>query len=176
MRNSILTLGVCFAAAVFLPQKLNSAEHKYRLEIFTAQCKMQLYLLERDGRISLVRNYEIASAMPGVVRPLGKGVITSIEFDPWWHPTKHTRRYFLRKKRIYLPVKIPPGDKLNYMGAFKICLSHRTCNGSIYRIHGNNDPAKIGKRVTGGCIRMHNCEGVALACVLKVGTEVIIYK
>lgn len=61
---------------------------------------------------------------------------------------------------------------MNYMGAFKIYLSHRTYKGDIYRIHGNNDPSQVGLRVTGGCIRMYNDEGTDLAKMIPIGTEV----
>jgi len=58
------------------------------------------------------------------------------------------------------------------MGAFKISLSHRTWKGAIYRIHGNNNPRLVGTRATGGCFRMHNDEGVAMARSITIGTEV----
>jgi len=136
---------------------------------------MQLYILKGDGSQSLVRAYNVATAAPRLPRPLGRGVITNIELDPWWYPTEYTRWYFYTKKRIHLPSRVPPESKLNYMGRFKMSLSHRTCRGNIYRIHGNNDKSKIGKRVTGGCIRMHNYEGLELARKLKIGTEVNIH-
>jgi lipoprotein-anchoring transpeptidase ErfK/SrfK len=58
------------------------------------------------------------------------------------------------------------------MGPFKIALSHRTQKGAIYRIHGNNDPKRVGRRVTGGCFVMNNPDGLALARRISVGTEV----
>jgi lipoprotein-anchoring transpeptidase ErfK/SrfK len=58
------------------------------------------------------------------------------------------------------------------MGPFKIALSHRTNKGAIYRIHGNNDPKRVGRRVTGGCVVMGNADGLALAHRIRVGTEV----
>jgi lipoprotein-anchoring transpeptidase ErfK/SrfK len=58
------------------------------------------------------------------------------------------------------------------MGPFKIALSHRTRKGAIYRIHGNNDPRRVGRRVTGGCFVMDNADGLALARSIRVGTEV----
>ena len=58
------------------------------------------------------------------------------------------------------------------MGPFKISLSHRTWKGAIYRIHGNNNPKRVGRRVTGGCFVMGNEEGLALAHRIRVGTEV----
>jgi lipoprotein-anchoring transpeptidase ErfK/SrfK len=58
------------------------------------------------------------------------------------------------------------------MGKFKISLSHRTKKGAIYRIHGANNPGRVGRRVTGGCFAMYNDEGLELARTISVGTEV----
>jgi lipoprotein-anchoring transpeptidase ErfK/SrfK len=45
-----------------------------------------------------------------------------------------------------------------------------------YGIHGNNDPSSIGKRVSHGCIRMHNKDVRELAAKVPIGTEVRIRK
>ena len=65
-----------------------------------------------------------------------------------------------------------PGHHLNYMGDFKISLSHKTQKGAIYRIHGNNNPQRVGRRVTGGCFVMDNVEGQDLARMVPIGTKV----
>lgn len=77
-----------------------------------------------------------------------------------------------RARGIELPIAVPPGHPLNYMGPFKIALSHRTKKGAIYRIHGNNNPQRVGRRVTGGCFVMDNRDGLELAHRIRVGTEV----
>ena len=43
-----------------------------------------------------------------------------------------------------------------------------------YGIHGTNDPSSIGKRVSAGCIRMHNSDVLLLASLVPVGTRVSI--
>ncbi|WP_026961488.1 L,D-transpeptidase [Alicyclobacillus herbarius] len=43
-----------------------------------------------------------------------------------------------------------------------------------YGIHGTNNPASIGKRVSKGCIRMHNEDVLKLARLVPVGTRVTI--
>jgi L,D-transpeptidase YnhG len=58
------------------------------------------------------------------------------------------------------------------MGSFKISLSHVTERGQIYRIHGNNNGKRVGRRVTGGCVCMDNKEGLELATTIRKGTEV----
>ncbi|WP_338553170.1 L,D-transpeptidase [Paenibacillus sp. KS-LC4] len=43
-----------------------------------------------------------------------------------------------------------------------------------YGIHGNNDPASIGRMVSHGCIRMYNDDVVALAHLVPINTRVTI--
>jgi lipoprotein-anchoring transpeptidase ErfK/SrfK len=43
-----------------------------------------------------------------------------------------------------------------------------------YGIHGTNNPASIGKRVSHGCIRMHNEDVRELAKLVPLGTHVTI--
>lgn len=43
-----------------------------------------------------------------------------------------------------------------------------------YGIHGTNDPSSIGKRVSHGCIRMHNRDVLELSKLVPIGTRVTI--
>lgn len=54
-------------------------------------------------------------------------------------------------------------------GAYWLGLSKRH-----YGIHGTNNPASIGKRVSHGCIRMYNQDVLKLANLVPIGTHVII--
>lgn len=45
-----------------------------------------------------------------------------------------------------------------------------------YGIHGTDNPSSIGKRVSAGCIRMHNRDVKELAGKVPIGTEVRIRK
>jgi lipoprotein-anchoring transpeptidase ErfK/SrfK len=162
--------------ALFLYNKVAAAHEtdkkEYCIEISIRQCR--LYLYELPGKLFL-KEYKAATAKEGLdTYPIGRGHVTKIEYNPEWHPTAYSRWYFRVNKRIYLPETVKPGDPLNYMGAFKIYLSHRTYKGDIYRIHGNNDPSQVGQRVTGGCIRLFNDEGMQLAGTISIGTEVSI--
>ena len=162
--------------ALFLYNKIAAAyetgKKEYYIEISIRQCR--LYLYELPGKL-LLREYKAATVKEGLdTYPIGSGHVTNIEFNPEWHPTAYSRWYFRVNKKIYLPETVKPGDPLNYMGAFKIYLSHRTYKGDIYRIHGNNDPSQVGQRVTGGCIRLFNDEGMQLAGTISIGTEVSI--
>jgi lipoprotein-anchoring transpeptidase ErfK/SrfK len=46
--------------------------------------------------------------------------------------------------------------------------------GTIYRIHGTNQPQTIGGRVSSGCIRMTNDDVSDLYSRVNVGTKVIV--
>lgn len=146
----------------------------YYIEISLNQCKLLLYAKDPDGSKILVQEYDVATVKKNKrIFPFGLGKITKIEIDPWWYPTNDSRKEFA-KRGISLGSSISPGDPLNYMGKFKIYLSHETSKGSVYRIHGTpqSEDHKIGQRVTSGCIRMHNDEGLELARILTPGTEV----
>lgn len=151
-----------------------SPSSTYAVEISMSRNILTLYEKTGDGERTVVAEYPVGSAVTGLkTYPLGAGTVTGIYFNPWWYPTPYSRQVF-RERGITLPKAVPPGDPLNYMGPFKIALSHRTFKGAIYRIHGNNNPKRVGRRVTGGCFVMNNSDGLALARTIKVGTPVTI--
>ncbi len=144
----------------------------YYLEISISRNLLTLYEKNAAGELVQVAEYPVGTAVVGLKTfPLGLGRVTGIQFNPWWYPTPYSRQVF-RERGINLPSAVPPGHPLNYMGPFKISLSHSTWKGAIYRIHGNNNPKRVGRRVTGGCFVMDNVDGMALARRLRVGTEV----
>jgi lipoprotein-anchoring transpeptidase ErfK/SrfK len=143
----------------------------YFVEISISHEILTLYEKNGSEKIPLAE-YSVGTVVKGLkTYPLGLGTVTGIYFKPWWYPTAYSRQVF-RERGIVLPAAVPPGDPLNYMGPFKIALSHRTSKGAVYRIHGNNNPKRVGHRVTGGCFVMENAAGLELAHKLKVGTEV----
>ncbi len=148
------------------------SEVSYYIEISISQKKLILYESKGEMEQTVIARYPVGTAVRGLKNyPKGRGKVTGIYFNPWWYPTPYSRQVF-RERGIKLPSAVPPGHPLNYMGPFKIALSHRTWKGAIYRIHGNNNPKRVGQRVTGGCFVMDNTDGLALARRIKVGTEV----
>jgi L,D-transpeptidase YnhG len=144
----------------------------YYMEISIGRNLLTLYEKKGDAELTPIAEYSVGTAVRGLkTYPLGFGTVTGIYFNPWWYPTPYSRQVF-RARGIELPSAVPPGDPLNYMGPFKIALSHRTNKGAIYRIHGNNNSKRVGRRVTGGCFVMDNKAGLTLAHRIKVGTEV----
>lgn len=159
-------------ASVPPPAPSLAAAGRYAIEISISQRILVLYETAAGGKRVPLRQYRVGSAVQGLdVYPLGRGRVTAIAFNPWWYPTPYSRQVF-RQRGINLPAQVPPGHPLNYMGPVKISLSHRTRKGAIYRIHGNNNPARVGRRVTGGCFVMDNSDALQLARTISVGTAV----
>ena len=71
--------------------------------------------------------------------------------------------------RPYYKKGIPGGDPRNPLGKRFLQISK-----SGYAIHGNCDESSIGKRVSDGCIRLHNWDIISLYNKVNVGTRVII--
>lgn len=184
MKKIVLILGFLFFSMTIADSNIFAQSEKEILSshhhILVSIQKCRLWLFEKTGgQHKLIREHLAGTVKPSMKKyPLGLGYITKIEFDPWWYPPTLSRAYFARKG-IFLPGCVPPGDKLNFMGKFKIHLSHSVPEyGSIYRIHGvrPGDEDCVGKRVSGGCIRMLNEEGIPLAKIVAIGTPVMIVR
>jgi lipoprotein-anchoring transpeptidase ErfK/SrfK len=48
--------------------------------------------------------------------------------------------------------------------------------GTLYRIHGSNEPETIGQAVSSGCIRMTNEDVIDLYERVKLGTKVVVLR
>jgi len=169
---AIANAGVRSDTATLRDLPTNNHKTKYSIDISISRKVLILYKNPESGKRLPLREYRVGTAVAGIdVYPLGRGKVTAISLNPWWYPTPYSRQVF-RKRGIELPSAVPPGHQLNYMGAVKISLSHRTRKGVIYRIHGNNNPGRVGRRVTGGCFVMFNNDALELARTIPVGTEV----
>jgi lipoprotein-anchoring transpeptidase ErfK/SrfK len=74
------------------------------------------------------------------------------------------------RRRPDLPRYMKGGPE-NPLGARAMYLG-----GSLYRIHGSNEPETIGTAVSSGCIRMTNEDVMDLYTRAKVGTKVIVQR
>ncbi|MDQ8727041.1 L,D-transpeptidase [Bradyrhizobium sp. LHD-71] len=84
------------------------------------------------------------------------------EWPDWIPPAEMIAR------QPYLPRWIGGGPG-NPLGARAMYLG-----GSIYRIHGTNDPSTIGQFVSSGCIRMTNEDVIDLFRRVNIGTKVVV--
>src|SRR5262245_15030711 len=86
------------------------------------------------------------------------------EWPDWIPPAEMIQR------RPDLPRYMAGGPE-NPLGARAMYLG-----GSLYRIHGSNEPDTIGQAVSSGCIRMLNDDVVDLYDRVKVGTPVVVLR
>ena len=70
-------------------------------------------------------------------------------------------------------VRHPEGGPENPLGARALYL-YQGNKDTLYRIHGTNEPEKIGQAVSSGCIRMRNLDVVDLYNRVPVGAKVIV--
>jgi lipoprotein-anchoring transpeptidase ErfK/SrfK len=91
-----------------------------------------------------------------------KSVERKTEWPDWIPPAE------MLERQPYLP-RFVAGGPGNPLGARAMYLS-----GTMYRIHGTNQPSSIGKRVSSGCIRMLNEDVTDLYSRVNVGTKVVV--
>jgi lipoprotein-anchoring transpeptidase ErfK/SrfK len=93
----------------------------------------------------------------------GVSTISAKREWPDWSPTPN-----IRKQHPELPGFVKGGEQ-NPLGARALYLGD-----SLYRIHGTNEPWKIGDAVSAGCIRLTNDDIIDLYNRSKVGATVIV--
>jgi lipoprotein-anchoring transpeptidase ErfK/SrfK len=85
-----------------------------------------------------------------------------VEWPDWEPPADMIAR------QPYLPRWVAGGPG-NPLGARAMYLK-----GTLYRIHGTNDPSSIGRRMSSGCIRMLNEDAIDLYNRVRIGTKVVV--
>ncbi|MBY0541615.1 MAG: L,D-transpeptidase [Campylobacterales bacterium] len=123
-----------------------------------------------DNQIKDIKTYTVSTGKDNIKKPFGLGKVSKISLNPVWYPTQDTINSF-KKRGIFLPNIVPPGNKYNYMGAAKINLTHEVDGKSTYRIHGTLNEKTIGTNESAGCIRMKNNDVVQLATLLNDFTD-----
>lgn len=88
--------------------------------------------------------------------------ITLKRYMPVWIPTPN-----MRQRDPSLPARVEAGDPTNPLGTRALNLSWQ-----FYRIHGIDNPAKIGRRASNGCFGLMNPHVENLFELVQVGTQV----
>jgi L,D-transpeptidase ErfK/SrfK len=101
-------------------------------------------------------------ASPELTR-LGRTSVIRKRIGPDWRPTPN-----MLKRNPDWPRYVPPGP-LNPLGTHALYLSWQ-----YYRIHGNGDTRKVGRRSSNGCIGLYNEQIAELFELTKVGTQVLL--
>jgi lipoprotein-anchoring transpeptidase ErfK/SrfK len=127
--------------------------------IVVATDERRLYYVLGNGRAI---QYGIGVGRPGFAWSGTRTVAMKREWPDWRPPAQ------MLKRRPDLP-RYMAGGPDNPLGARAMYLG-----GSLYRIHGSNEPETIGQAVSSGCIRMTNDDVVDLYERVKVGTKVVV--
>ncbi len=121
----------------------------------------RLYFVLGDG--TAIR-YGIGVGRPGFDWAGVKTVTRKVEWPEWVPPA------VMLKRRPDLP-KFMAGGPENPLGARAMYLG-----GSMFRIHGSNEPDTIGQAVSSGCFRMLNEDVIDLYDRVRVGAKVLVLR
>jgi lipoprotein-anchoring transpeptidase ErfK/SrfK len=127
--------------------------------IVVSTAQRRLYLVLGNGQ---ALSYAIAVGAAGYAWS-GVNQVTNKREWPEWTPPEE-----MLQRRPDLPRHMAGGPN-NPMGARAIYLGS-----SLYRIHGSNEPDKIGQAVSSGCIRMTNQDVIDLYNRVEIGATVIV--
>jgi lipoprotein-anchoring transpeptidase ErfK/SrfK len=106
--------------------------------------------------------YGVGVGRPGFTWAGASHIAYKREWPDWTPPAQMLRR------RPDLPRHMAGGID-NPLGARAMYIA-----GTLYRIHGSNEPDTIGQAVSSGCIRMTNDDVVDLYSRARVGARVIV--
>ena len=122
----------------------------------------QLYLVLPDGKAMRygVSVGDEAYGWSGTAR-----IDRKAEWPAWNPPAEMIKRW--------PHVHAMEGGPMNPLGARALYLSDHGKD-TLYRLHGTNEPEKIGQAVSSGCIRMRNIDVVDLYNLVPVGATVIV--
>jgi len=118
------------------------------------------YILPNNQAI----RYGVGVGRPGFAWSGTRYVAMKREWPSWTPPSQMLRR------RPDLP-RFMAGGPDNPLGSRAMYLG-----GTLYRIHGSNEPGTIGQAVSSGCIRMTNEDVQDLYERVRVGTRVIVQR
>jgi lipoprotein-anchoring transpeptidase ErfK/SrfK len=127
--------------------------------IVVATRERHLYYILGDGQ---ALRYTIGVGKEGSAWT-GVSTISAKREWPDWSPTPN-----IRKQHPDLPMLVKGGES-NPLGARALYLG-----ASLYRIHGTNEPWRIGDAASAGCIRMSNDDVIDLYNRAKIGATVVV--
>jgi len=145
-----------------IPRQLVEFDPRYAPgTIVISTQERRLYLITQRGEAI---QYGVGVGRPGFEWAGTKTITSKREWPSWTPPAEMLRR------RPDLP-RYMSGGLDNPLGARAMYLG-----GTLYRIHGSNEPDSIGQAVSSGCIRMTNDDVVDLYNRVRVGTKVVVLR
>ncbi len=143
-----------------IPRELVDFQTRYAPgTVVISTSERRLYYVLGNGQAI---RYGVGVGRPGFEWSGTRYVSNKREWPDWTPPAQMLRR------RPDLPRHMDGGID-NPLGARAMYLS-----GTLYRIHGSNEPETIGQAVSSGCIRMTNDDVIDLYERVRVGTRVVV--
>ena len=140
-------------------ETVHSAAHMRRARSSSAPASAGFISCCRDGQ---ALRYGVGVGRPGFTWSGVTHIANKREWPDWTPPAQMLRR------RPDLPRHMAGGID-NPLGARAMYLA-----GTLYRIHGSNEPDTIGQAVSSGCIRMTNDDVIDLYARASVGAKVVV--
>jgi len=129
--------------------------------IVVSTAERRLYYVLGGGQ---ALRYGVGVGRPGFTWGGVQTITMKREWPDWRPPATMLRRRPDLPRYMKGGIENPLGARAMYLG------------GTIYRIHGSNEPESIGTAVSSGCIRMTNEDVTDLYTRTKVGTRVIVQR
>jgi lipoprotein-anchoring transpeptidase ErfK/SrfK len=142
------------------PRELVSFDPRYAPgTIVVSTEERRLYYVTRHGEAI---QYAVGVGRPGFEWSGTRTVTMKREWPDWRPPAEMIKRRPDLPRHMAGGIDNPLGARALYLG------------GSLYRIHGSNEPETIGQAVSSGCIRMTNEDVVDLYSRVRLGTKVVV--
>ena len=125
----------------------------------------RLYYVLGGGK---VLRYKVGVGREGFQWSGTSRIVAKQEWPHWRPPEEMIRREAAKGRN--LPEDMAGGPN-NPLGARALYIG-----GTLYRIHGSNDAASIGRASSSGCIRMLNADVMELYDRVKIGARVYVYQ
>lgn len=138
---------------------------KYAPGSIVVSTRERLLYLVLDG--DKARRYRVGVGKEGFQWSGNSRIAAKAEWPTWRPLAAMIARE--AEKGIKLP-EVMQGGPGNPLGARAMYLG-----GTLYRIHGTNNPGSIGGFVSSGCIRMMNTDVIELYNKVKIGARVYVY-
>jgi lipoprotein-anchoring transpeptidase ErfK/SrfK len=119
----------------------------------------RLYYVLGEGR---AMRYGIGVGRVGFTWKGVRAVTAKREWPDWTPPPQMLKRRPDLPRHMVGGIDNPLGARAMYLG------------GTLYRIHGSNEPETIGQAVSSGCFRMTNEDVIDLYDRVKIGAKVVV--
>jgi lipoprotein-anchoring transpeptidase ErfK/SrfK len=165
---AIVTLfTVSGSAAWALPQEAIDLHYEYTLHVNFSNATLSV--LDAHSGATIERfSVTLPRFMPKL--PI-YGKVQQIDDNAFWWPTKR-----MRNEDPSLKVQYAPDDPGNAMEGRKIIIDYFSAHANQWwRIHGEDDLEKIGKRRSSGCIRLYNPEWDTLADIIRGSPTKVVF-